>query len=132
LFRKSNDVRKYLAMRKLTIGVNNGKHCARKEWRQKRLSRTYKDNLGILNSTWQIHDEATRDEVQFLRFFDSMVDLDKFRGQGKAFGQILCNFPKCAKVERAICTFNEEQVRDQGRSLSTREHTGAPGWADYD
>jgi hypothetical protein len=66
------------------------------------LSRTYKDNPGILNSTWQIHEEATRDEVQFLRFFDSMVDLDKFPGQGTAFGQILCYFPKCANVECAI------------------------------
>ena len=89
--------KKYLAIRKLTVVVNNGKHCARKEWTKKRLSRTYKDNLGILNSTWQIHDEATGDEVQFLRFFNSMVDLDKFQGHGKAFGQILCNFPKMCK-----------------------------------
>ncbi len=89
----------------MIVGVNNGKHCARKEWAQKRLSRTYKDNPGILNNTWQIHDEATRDEVQFLRFFGSMVDLDELHGQETAFGQILCNFPKCAKAEGAICTF---------------------------
>jgi len=96
-----------------------GRKCARRVWTQKRLSRTYKDNPGILNSTWQIHEEETRDEVQFLRFFDSMVDLDKFWGQGKAFGQgglligengkqappALCNVPKCANVECAICTF---------------------------
>jgi hypothetical protein len=46
-----------------------------------------------------------------------MVDLDKFQGEGNAFGQILCNFPKCANVERAICTF-EGQVRGLHVSLS--------------
>lgn len=33
-----------------------------------------------------------------------MVDLDKLQGEVNAFGQILCNFPKCANVERAIYT----------------------------
>jgi hypothetical protein len=55
----------------LTFEINNRKHCARKELTQKRLSRTYKDKPGILNSTWQIHDEATRYEVQSVLFFGS-------------------------------------------------------------
>jgi hypothetical protein len=64
---------------------------------QKRLSRTYKNKPRILNSIWQIHDEATRDEVQSLRFFDSMVGLDKFRRQEKAFGQDFVQLSKMCK-----------------------------------
>lgn len=102
LFRKSNYVRKISGNPKIDRWSEQWEALCKERWTQKRLSRTYKDNPGIWNSTWQIHEEATRDEVQFLRFFDSMVDLDKFRGQGKALGQNLCNFPKYANVECAI------------------------------
>lgn len=46
--------------------------------RKKRLSREYKGNPGTSNSIRETHDEATRDQVHFLRFFKSMVDFDKF------------------------------------------------------